>query len=168
MDNYLQYCDQGFNNSPNEDIEKSPNTNINENHNMILEPPNEPYHPNLTVQNPHINLPPLQSESKNKQDNNNQNNIQGEQTFVQNNNNNFNNNINNNVINPDEYFKEDNDPDKLNFYPELPQISVNRPYLCYQYNENPPSEFLESESNDNHFIHRTLAEVTMDETKDMK
>ena len=173
MDVYMQFLDSQMDQFAIEDIEMSPNTNINDNHNMILEQLNNRNQPNLTVPNPSANPSSLQNnEQKNKQENDqNQNNMQVEQTSIQNsmNNNDYesNNNINE-VTNPEEYeIKKDDDPEKLNFYPELPKVMVNSSYRTYQYDENPETEFNERELNDaNNFNYRNYTEVTKENTKD--
>ena len=173
MDVYMQFVDSQINQFAIEDIEMSPNTNINENHNMVLEQLNDQNQPNLTVPNPSTNPSPLQNnEPQNKQENNqNQDSIQVDQTSTQNSNSNNNEDESNNKVgeatNPDEYeINKDNDPEKLNFYPEFPEVMVNSFCRTYQYNENIESEFVETELNGVNYNYRNYTEVTKENSKD--
>ena len=111
INGYGEYLERQNNIQANDDVDMVPNTNLYENMNMVLEPPDIQSQQNLTVPNPSHSPSPFQNEGN--QSNLVQPNNDGE------------------VINPEEYepnvHKELNgDDEKLNFYPELPKVESNK------------------------------------------
>ena len=145
MEGYEQFVDSQNNQQYNDDVEMSPNTNLNENNIMVLEPLDEQNPPNLTVPNPSINLSQLLNDNGGEQENN-ENNIRVELNEVQNND--INVYTNPEVYEPNSNGNEDKEEnDKLYFYPELAKVEVNKTNNSYQYTEHQDSEFSETESN---------------------
>ena len=128
--------------SQNDDVEMSPHSEVNPSHtnpHMILEQENNQNNFNLTVQNPEVENLSLNNQDKkytNKINNNDQNTI-------------------NNVDLPNMDYdvdtiglfamnNEDGD-DKLDFYPELPKVDVNRNTASYrEYTETSSQQQQES------------------------
>ena len=128
--------------SQNDDVEMSPHSEVNPSHtnpHMILEQENDQNNFNLTVQNPEVENLSLNNQDKkytNKINNNDQNTI-------------------NNVDLPNMDYdvdtiglfamnNEDGD-DKLDFYPELPKVDVNRNTASYrEYTETSSQQQQES------------------------
>ena len=149
---YGEYLERQNNIQSNDDIEMAPNTNLYENMNMCLEPPDIKNQQNLTVPNPSVGQFPFQNEG-------NQSNLAQA-------------NNDNEVINPDEYepnvHKDLNgDDEKLNFYPELPKVESNKTNTSYQYTENHDYEFSESET-ENNFPYFFYEDATKDNSKEKK
>ena len=128
--------------SQNDDVEMSPHSEVNPSHtnpHMILEQENDQNNFNLTVQNPEVENLSLNNQDKkytNKNNSNDQNTI-------------------NNVDLPNMDYdvdtiglfamnNEDGD-DKLDFYPELPKVDVNRNTASYrEYTETSSQQQQES------------------------
>ena len=128
--------------SQNDDVEMSPHSEVNPSHtnpHMILEQENDQNNFNLTVQNPEVENLSLNNQDKkytNKINNNDQNTI-------------------NNVDLPNMDYdvdtiglfamnNEDGD-DKLDFYPELPKVDVNKNTASYrEYTETSSQQQQES------------------------
>lgn len=128
--------------SQNDDVEMSPHSEVNPSHtnpHMILEQENDQNNFNLTVQNPEVENLSLNNQDKkytNKINSNDQNTI-------------------NNVDLPNMDYdvdtiglfamnNEDGD-DKLDFYPELPKVDVNRNAVSYrEYTETSSQQQQES------------------------
>ena len=128
--------------SQNDDVEMSPHSEVNPSHtnpHMVLEQENDQNNFNLTVQNPEVENLSLNNQDKkytNKINNNDQNTI-------------------NNVDLPNMDYdvdtiglfamnNEDGD-DKLDFYPELPKVDVNRNTASYrEYTETSSQQQQES------------------------
>ena len=135
---YHQYLDQNIENMF-EDLEMSPNSERNQIRNNILLPENIQMNVNLTVQNPEIQNLSLNNNSEEKKegnlqantDNNRQTQLNKEQES---------NDFENNCLFNMNY----EDDAKLNFYPELPKVEINRSNSCYQYSEVQETELAEA------------------------
>ena len=136
MKDYNEFCDDQANlQNPNDDIEMSPNTEQNINHHMALEPPDyQSHYINLSEQNPNVNLSPLNQEKK-EQNNDNVNQSQNK-TNQNSNGQNYLDNENVTEVIPYNYDGEE----KLDFYPELPNVEVNRTNASYHLSEVQASE----------------------------
>ena len=156
MNDYNKFYDDLQNSD--EDIEMSPNTEQNPNHHMVLDPLNEPSnYINLSEQNPQNNQPPINQEKK-EQKNDNVNQDQNET-----NKNNYGQNYldNDNIIG---LIPDDNDgEEKLDFYPELPNVEVNKSKTSYQLTEVQASETTENNIEQTNVLH--LEENTAEATQ---
>jgi hypothetical protein len=136
-DDYRQYLEQNLNLF--DDIEMSPNSERNPIANSILPPEDIQRNINLTVQNPEVQNLSLNNNSESKKevnpqtntDNNRQTQLNKEQES---------NDFENNCLFNINYEGDE----KLNFYPELPKVEINRSNSCYQYSEVQETELAEA------------------------
>ena len=135
---YHQYLIQNLENMF-EDLEMSPNSERNQIRNNILPLENIQMNINLTVQNPEIQNLSLNNNSEEKKegkpqtntDNNRQTQLNKEQES---------NDFENNCLFNINYEGDE----KLNFYPDLPKVEINRSNSCYQYSEVQETELAEA------------------------
>ena len=135
---YHQYLDQNIENMF-EDLEMSPNSERNQIRNNILLPENIQMNVNLTVQNPEIQNLSLNNNSEEKKEGNLQANTDNNRQTQLNKEQESNDFENNCLFNMN--YEDDN---KLNFYPELPKVEINRSNSCYQYSEVQETELAEA------------------------
>jgi len=159
MKEYHQYLDNQCQENINEDIEMSPNSERNPIRNGISPPENIRLNINLTVKNPEVQNISLNNQSEEKKkDNPNGNKDINKDTQM--NKDQESNDLENNYLLDMEY----NSDDKLNFYPDISKIEVNRTLNCYQYTEIPGTELAET-INHTQTIHiMRVDEDTHDET----
>ena len=135
---YHQYLIQNLENMF-EDLEMSPNSERNQIRNNILPLENIQMNINLTVQNPEIQNLSLNNNSEEKKegkpqtntDNNRQTQLNKERES---------NDFENNCLFNINYEGDE----KLNFYPDLPKVEINRSNSCYQYSEVQETELAEA------------------------
>ena len=154
-DDYHQYLDQNFYNMF-EDFEMSPNSERNQIRNSILPPENIQMNMNLTAQNPEVQNLSLNNHSEEKKEVNPQANTDNNRETQLNREQESNDFENNCLFNMD--YKGD---DRLNFYPELPKVEINKTASCYQYSEVQETELAETS---NHV--QTIHIMRVDEDKD--
>ena len=135
---YHQYLIQNLENMF-EDLEMSPNSERNQIRNNILLPENIQMNINLTVQNPEIQNLSLNNNSEEKKEGNLQANTDNNRQTQLNKEQESNDFENNCLFNMN--YEDDN---KLNFYPELPKVEINRSNSCYQYSEVQETELAEA------------------------
>lgn len=154
-DDYHQYLDQNLENMF-DDIEMSPNSERNQIRNNILPPENIQMNMNLTVQNPEVQNLSLNNNSEEKKKGNPQANTDNNRETQLNREQESNDFENNCLFNMD--YEGD---DRLNFYPELSKVEINRSASCYQCSEVQETELAE---NTNHA--QTIYIMRVDEDKD--
>ena len=156
MNDYNKFYDDLQNSD--EDIEMSPNTEQNPNYHMVLDPLNEPSnYINLSEQNPQINPPPINQEKKEQKNDN----VKQDQNETNKNNYGQNYLDNDNIIG---LIPDDNDgEEKLDFYPELPNVEVNQSKTSYQLTEVQASETTENNMEQTNVLH--LEENTAEATQ---
>ena len=135
---YHQYLIQNLENMF-EDLEMSPNSERNQIRNNILPPENIQMNMNLTVQNPEMQNLSLNNHSEEKKKVNPQSNTDNNRETQLNREQESNDFENNCLFNMD--YEGD---DRLNFYPELPKVDINKSASCYQYSEVQETELAET------------------------
>ena len=164
MNDYHRYLDNQYQENINEDIEMSPNSEINPSHNGILPPVNIHMNMNLTVQNPEV-----QNLSLNNQSNQNDANAKKAQSGSMNNNGDtqMNREQESSEFESNCLFNMNYDgDDKLNmeFYPDLSKVEVNKSSTCYQLTENPGTELAEQSAQEQTIHIMRVDDATLDET----
>ena len=135
---YHQYLIQNLENMF-EDLEMSPNSERNQIRNNILPLENIQMNINLTVQNPEIQNLSLNNNSEEKKEGNPQTNTDNNRQ-TQLNKEQESNDFENNCLFNINYEGDE----KLNFYPDLPKVEINRSNSCYQYSEVQETELAEA------------------------
>ena len=135
---YHQYLIQNLENMF-EDLEMSPNSERNQIRNNILPLENIQMNINLTVQNPEIQNLSLNNNSEQKKEGNPQTNTDNNRQ-TQLNKEQESNDFENNCLFNINYEGDE----KLNFYPDLPKVEINRSNSCYQYSEVQETELAEA------------------------
>ena len=157
-DDYHQYLDQNLE-SLYEDFETSPNSERNPIRNNILPPENIHMNINLTVQNPEVQNLSLNNHSDEIKEGNIQANTDNNRE-TQLNREKESNDFENNCLFNMEY----KDDDRLNFYPELFKVEINKSLSCYQYSEIQETELAEATDRVETIHIMRVGEDTHDET----
>ena len=156
-DDYRQYLEQNLNLF--DDIEMSPNSERNPIANSILPPEDIQRNINLTVQNPEVQNLSLNNNSESKKEVNPQTNTDNNRE-TQLNREQESNDFENNCLFNMEY----KDDDRLNFYPELFKVEINKSLSCYQYSEIQETELAEATDRVETIHIMRVGEDTHDET----
>ena len=167
MDDYEQkYQNKDFQQDYNEDIEKqgmAQNQEDSEVHNKTINQQNLLGNNGLKVPNPEgLNSPVNNQSEEHKENEHNNMEIEPNENTQINNDNNDNNELENMVLNSINENQNGNEDDRLNFYPELPRVDVNRTTSSYQFTENQATENNEVPVQQLNVIH--IAEKSTDQT----